>query len=155
MWSRRHSEPGKRWRWLAVWLVHVASMARSPKVALVQQVGAGRDAGFPFLASMCLVGEACQSLGGLSCSCLGLAARLSLAPLQCEVLWAAAGTAAGDGPQRNAIERVALDLTDRIGAVARLVCAHSIYHVVKVPRAAALPPDTGRGGHPCGRLARD
>lgn len=46
--------------------------------------------------------------------------------LQCDILWTAACRAAGDGPGRSAIERVALgdalDLTERIGAVARLIC---------------------------------
>lgn len=46
--------------------------------------------------------------------------------LRCEVLWAATGGAAGDGPGRSALERVALGgaiaFEVRIGAVARLAC---------------------------------
>lgn len=67
--------------------------------------------------------------------------------VRCEILWASAGRAAGDGPGRSAIERVALgdaiDFEERVGAVARLICAFSMYQAVKVPWAAALPSDGG------------
>lgn len=60
------------------------------------------------------------------------------------MLWTAAGSVAGNGVGVNALDRLALaefhDETDRMCAFVCVICAFGIYHVAKVPWAAAPRP---------------
>lgn len=64
----------------------------------------------------------------------------------------AAGEVAAGMLGQSPADRLALgylvDDAERIGAVARLICTFRFYHSVKVPWAAALPPDAGRDAPP-------
>lgn len=72
--------------------------------------------------------------------------------LICEVLWSHAGAATSRDPGSGPLHRLALgpevDRTARIAAVAQLICTYGLYHVVKVPWAARLPPEACRDAPP-------